>query len=252
MDSSDDAIIAKDPHGTITDWNHGAERLFGYRAAEAIGQSVMFLIPPNRRDEERMLLARIRAGEHVEQYETVRQRKDGHIFDISLTISPIKDGSERIVGSSTIARDITERRHADEKQQLLLREMDHRVKNLFALAASIVNLSARRAATSEALAADVSQRLAALSRAHALTVPRGTSSIQPAQADATLHALIRATLAPHDDSNGGRVAISGVDLPLPPQTITPLSLIFYELATNAAKYGSLSVVEGAIEIDCLE
>lgn len=252
VESSQDAIIAKDLDGTITDWNGGAERLFGHHAVEAIGQSVMFLVPPDRQDEEQMLLARIRAGERIEEYETVRQRKDGSRIDISLTVSPIKDFTGKIVGVSSIARDITERRRADEKQQLLLREMDHRVKNLFALATSIVNVSARSATSPEILASEVSQRLATLSRAHALTIPLGGLNGRPDQGETTLHTLIGAMLEPYKDNNGARAAISGIDLPLPSTMITPLSLMFYELATNAAKYGSLSAAEGAVEIDCFE
>ncbi len=106
--SSDDAIISKDLSGTMTSWNHGAERIFGYTAAEMIGQSVRLLIPPDRQGEETIILTRLAQGQRVNHYETVRRKKNGQLCDISLTISPIKDEEGRIIGASKIARDITE------------------------------------------------------------------------------------------------------------------------------------------------
>ncbi len=145
VESSDDAILSKDLNGVIMSWNGAAQRLFGYTADEAVGQSVTILIPADRHDEEPMILARIRRGERIEHYETIRQRKDGSLVDISLTVSPIKDFKGDIVGASKIARDVTERRRAQERQELLLKEMDHRIKNLFTLATSVVILSGRSA-----------------------------------------------------------------------------------------------------------
>jgi PAS domain S-box-containing protein len=114
VESADDAIVSKDLSGVIQSWNAGAERLFGYTAAEAIGQPVTMLIPPGRGDEGPMILARIAAGERVEHYETVRRRKDGTLIDVSLSISPIKDERGRVIGASKIARDIADRKQADE------------------------------------------------------------------------------------------------------------------------------------------
>ncbi|HEY3823855.1 MAG TPA: PAS domain S-box protein [Bryobacteraceae bacterium] len=108
VDSSEDAIISKDLNGIITSWNKSAERVFGYTAAESIGQSVTMLIPFDRLDEEPKILARLRRGERVEHFETVRRRKDGALIDISLTISPVRDSKGGIVGASKIARDISE------------------------------------------------------------------------------------------------------------------------------------------------
>jgi PAS domain S-box-containing protein len=108
VDSSDDAIISKDTNGVITSWNKSAERMFGYTAAEIIGQPVTMLIPIDRLDEEPKILARIRRGERVDHFETVRRRKDGALLDISLTVSPIKDAHGVITGASKIARDISE------------------------------------------------------------------------------------------------------------------------------------------------
>ncbi|PZR75371.1 MAG: hypothetical protein DLM73_05515 [Chthoniobacterales bacterium] len=107
VESSGDAIISKDLNGIITSWNEGAEMLFGYTADEVIGQPVMILIPPERHSEEPGILERIRRGERLDHFETVRRRKNGTLFDISLTVSPIKDASGRVIGASKIGRDIT-------------------------------------------------------------------------------------------------------------------------------------------------
>ncbi|MFZ0709298.1 MAG: PAS domain S-box protein [Terrimicrobiaceae bacterium] len=114
VESSEDAIVSKDLNGIVTSWNSGANRLFGYEAEEIIGKSITLLIPPERLCEEEGILARIRRGERIEHYETIRRRKDGKLIDISLTVSPIRDEKNRIVGASKIARDITERKRASE------------------------------------------------------------------------------------------------------------------------------------------
>ena len=110
VESSDDAIVSKDLNGVIASWNKGAERIFGYTAAEAVGRSIMMLIPPDRHDEEPEILGRIRRGERIDHYETVRRRKDGTLLDVSLTVSPVMDGQGKVVGASKIARDITAQR----------------------------------------------------------------------------------------------------------------------------------------------
>ena len=112
--SSDDAILSKTLDGIIESWNIGAERVFGYTAEEAIGQHISLIIPPDRLDEEAEVLARLRRGEKIDHFETVRRTKDGRLVDVSLTVSPIKSSDGRIVGASKVARDITERRLADE------------------------------------------------------------------------------------------------------------------------------------------
>jgi PAS domain S-box-containing protein len=113
VESSDDAIVSKDLNGIITSWNQGAQRLFGYTAEETIGKPVTILIPPERIDEEPGILERIRRGKRIDHYETVRQRKDGSLIEISLTVSPIKDATGTIIGASKIARDITARKQVE-------------------------------------------------------------------------------------------------------------------------------------------
>jgi PAS domain S-box-containing protein len=110
VQSSHDAVVAKDLNGIITDWNQSAERIFGYKPKEIIGKSILTLIPKQRQSEEKEILRKIRRGESIDHYETVRCRKDGRLIDVSLTISPIKDSEGKIVGVSKIARDITEQK----------------------------------------------------------------------------------------------------------------------------------------------
>jgi PAS domain S-box-containing protein len=128
VESSDDAIVSKHLDGTVMTWNRGAERLFGYKAEEVVGKSITILIPADRLDEEPGILARIRRGERVDHYETVRRRKDGSLVDISLTVSPMRDDKGAIVGASKIARDITERKLAEVK----LRDNERQLKDLLA------------------------------------------------------------------------------------------------------------------------
>lgn len=251
VESSQDAIIAKDLNGIITNWNHGAEQLFGYKAEEVIGKPGAILIPDDHLDEEPDILNRIRRGERVDHYETVRQRKDGTRLEISLMVSPIRDADGRIIGASKIARDITERHRAEEQRQLLLREMNHRVKNLFALASGVVTLSARSAETPEDLAAAVRERLAALARAHDLTLPDLSRGAVKAETEISLHSLISTIISPFDDkgSGGTRVAIDGPDVPVGVSAVTGMALLLHEFATNAAKYGAFSVASGQVRID---
>jgi PAS domain S-box-containing protein len=126
VDSSDDAIVSKTLDGVITSWNAGAERLFGYTASEAVGQNISFIIPVNRRSEETVIIERIRKGERLEHFDTVRIRKDKTPLDISLTISPVRDASGKIVGASKIARDISQRKRTERE----LRESEERYRTL--------------------------------------------------------------------------------------------------------------------------
>ncbi len=383
VECSDDAIISKDLDGIITSWNSGAERLYGYSAEEIIGKPVTVLMPPNQQDEEPVILERIRRGERIDHYETIRRRKDGSLADVSLTVSPLKDQYGRIIGASKIARDISERKRAQEalaaserrfrslfdcapmavfvcdrsgvlqayneravhiwrrrpvcgdpnekfcgalrlrlpsgealphdqspivdvlrtgegrenveviieredgsqvlvlvnfaplknaqgevtgavtsfidiseriqaqeQQRLLFREMNHRIKNLFTLAGTMVTLSARYAQTSRELAQAVNERLVALARAHDLTLPDLTNSEMNFGRETTLRDLARTILAPYE-INGGPVSISGPDVPVAGKAAMGLALLLHEMATNAAKYGALTTDTGRVDIGWL-
>jgi PAS domain S-box-containing protein len=239
IDGSEDAIISKDLHGIIQSWNQGATRLFGYAPEEVIGKSITMLIPPDRLNEEPLILGEILP------FETRRLRKNGELVDISLTISPVHNAQGIIVGASKIARDITERRMAQERQQLLMGEMRHRVKNLFALANAIVTISSRSAESLDQAVGMIQDRLQALARAHELTMAdAGEATEAPPQTG--LLALIDAILAPYSTDN--RIIVEGAELVLGGRAITHIALLLHELATNAAKYGSLSVPEGRLAV----
>jgi PAS domain S-box-containing protein len=124
VDSSDDAIVSKGLDGVITSWNKSAEKLFGYTAAEAIGKNVTLIIPLDRRDEEVRILERLKRGERIEHFLTKRVRSDGTLLDVSLTISPIKDATGRIVGASKVARDVTQERRLREELEARNRELE--------------------------------------------------------------------------------------------------------------------------------
>jgi PAS domain S-box-containing protein len=138
VDSSDDAIISKGLDGVLTSWNIGAERMFGYTADEAIGKHITIIIPADRRDEETKILERLGRGERIDHFETIRLRKDGTPLDISLTISPVKDDTGRIVGASKVARDITERRRTERA----LRESEERYRAIVETTPECVKLVA--------------------------------------------------------------------------------------------------------------
>jgi two-component sensor histidine kinase len=200
-----------------------------------------------------MILERIRRGERIDHYETIRQSKDGSLLDISLTVSPIKNEKGEVVGASKIARDITELKRARERQGLLLREMDHRIKNLFSLAISVLSLSGRSAGSVPQLIASARDRLSALSRAHALTLSSGFRDLPQAAKPTTFHSLVQAITAPHDvhgDSDASRFSVTGCDMEISGPVISSLALLLHEFATNSAKHGALSAMAGQIQINC--
>ena len=253
VELSDDAILSKDLNGVIMSWNHAAQRLFGYTAEEALGRSVTMIIPTERLDEEPVILGRVRRGERIDHYETIRQRKDGTLVDISLTVSPIKNEKGEVVGASKIARDISEIKRVRERQDLLLREMDHRVKNLFALTISVLRLSGRTARSVPELIESAGDRLRALARAHALTLSRSPKESPQAARPTTLHSLIESIAAPyadHEEKDDRRFSIVGSDMEISGAVISSLALLLHEFATNSTKYGALSIASGRIQIHC--
>lgn len=140
VESSDDAIVSKNLEGIITSWNHSAERTFGYSASEMIGESILKIIPEDRKDEEQLILDRLKGGERVEHFETKRITKYGSILDISLTISPVKDIDDKIIGLSKIARDITEKKHEERRKNDFIAMVSHELKTPLTSITSYIQL----------------------------------------------------------------------------------------------------------------
>jgi PAS domain S-box-containing protein len=239
IESSDDAIVSKDLNGNITSWNAGAERIFGYMAEEIIGKPITVLIPPDYQKEEEAIIARIRRGQRVEHYETVRRRKHGSLIDVSLTISPVKNAQGKIVGASKIARDITEHKRNEAQIVTLAREAEHRTKNILATVQATVRLS--HSNTSDDLKTLIEGRINALAKVHTLFVESHWTG-------AELHSLVTQELLPYRDGREARVRINGPEVMLEPNTAQTIAISLHELATNAAKYGSLSAADGGVEI----
>ena len=240
IESSDDAIVSKNLDGIITSWNSGAERVFGYTAEEAIGQPITIVIPRERLDEERTILTRIRRGERIDHFETVRQRKHGSLVTISLTVSPVKNADGTIVGASKIARDITEQKRAQEQIATLAQEAEHRSKNLLASVQAAVMLS--QSDTPEGLKQVIEGRIRALANVHSLFV--ATRWI-----GAELSAIAAQELLPYSGSGERRVRIEGPQVLLAPNAAQSIAVALHELATNAAKYGALSSAGGRVELE---
>jgi PAS domain S-box-containing protein len=240
VESSDDAIVSKTLDGIITSWNPAAQRLFGYDAEEVIGRPISILAAPDLEDEMPANLERIRRGERVDRYETVRRRKDGSLVDISLTVSPIRDAAARILGASKIARDITARKRAEERQQLLTGELSHRIKNLFAVVQILAERSAAKATSAAECIEAFRGRLQALSAAHNALITEHWNW-------ASLKSLVRTTLAPYL-GEGDRIRLDIEDLRLNPEFALTLALGLNELATNAAKYGALASPRGRVTV----
>src|SRR6202050_996670 len=239
LEFSDDAIVAQDLDRLITNWHRGAERIFGYKADEMIGKSITILIPPDRLGEERQILDQIRRGEHVDHYETIRRCKDGSLLDVSLTISPLKNAEGRIIGASKIARDITERRHAQERQKLLVGEIKHRIKNTLATVQAIATQTLR---SSPSERDTFVARLHALAGAHDLLTDDNWHQ-------ASLTDLIDRALNPFREKRREHFLIDGPDgIFLDAQKSSLLVMALHELATNATKYGALSNEKGQVSL----
>lgn len=239
VDSSFDAIVSKDLDSRITSWNFAAEQMFGYTAEEAIGQSILFLIPERLHSEEADIIARIRSGERVESFDTIRMRKDGSLIHVSITVSPIKDADGVIVGASKIARDISSAKEAERRIKTLLREINHRVKNQFAVILSLIRETSRHAVSPQSFVDQVQDRIIALSRSHDLLVDEDWSGV-------SLFALIQGHLSmfAHEE----QISLSGSPIVLAPIAVQPLGMAIHELGTNAAKYGALMGTNGRVEI----
>jgi two-component sensor histidine kinase len=182
----------------------------------------------------------VSGGERIERYDTVRRRKDGSLVDISLTVSPIRDATGRIVGASKIARDITARRQSEERRRLLRAELSHRVKNLFAVVQVLAERSASKATSAAECIEAFRARLQALSVAHNALIAEDWHW-------ASLASLVQTALEPYL-AKSDRIRLDVRDLQLNPDFALTLALGLNELATNAAKYGALASPTGRITL----
>jgi two-component sensor histidine kinase len=201
---------------------------------------VTILIPPDRQDEEPAILDRIRRGERIDHYETTRLCKHGERTDISLTVSPIKNAEGKIIGASKIARDITERKQNQAQITNLAGEAEHRAKNVLATVQAVVRLS--QSDTPGGLKDAIEGRIQALANVHTLFV-------QSRWTGADLRTLFTQELSPNCTDGETRARFDGLDAVLKPNTAQTIAMILHELATNAAKYGALSVPEGRVQVE---
>ncbi|WP_348633769.1 PAS domain S-box protein [Rhizobium sp. BK376] len=236
--SSNDAILSIDLNMTITNWNAAAEKLYGYSPDEAVGKSVLMLVPEERRDEEPEIIRKVSAGRIVEPYETQRRTKDGRLVDVQLSVSPIYDSNGKTIGASKMAQDITARKEAERLQTVLTGELNHRVKNAFSTVIAIARQTLGRDGTGPDQVTAFQDRLVSMAKAHDLLTHRDWQR-------ADLGELVSQVLEPYPPE---RFDIEGCAVLLPQKAVVSFSLAIHELATNAAKYGALSIPQGKVSI----
>jgi|GEM_PF-345825 len=239
--ASHDALFGITPQGYIETWNPAAQRVFGYSANEAIGQHVRILALPALREEQSKIMQQAQDSETVGPYEARRLRKDGSPIDVSVAIAPVKASDGSLLSLSVAVHDISDRKEWEARQWLMNRELAHRNKNSFAVLQGILRSTLRHSVNPQDFADAFSGRLHSLASAQDMLTASDWRGVE-------LGALLRhqlAAYAMHDDT---RLVISGPQVNLPPEYAVPFSLIFNELATNAVKFGALSVPTGSIQI----
>jgi two-component system, chemotaxis family, CheB/CheR fusion protein len=240
VDSSEDAIMSADLDNIVTSWNRGAARLFGYVASEILEQPIQVFLTAESQSESLRILESLQSGGSTEHLETVWRRKDGTDVWISLTVSPLRNAAGNLLGASIIARDVSIRRRAEEHREILVGELNHRVKNTLAIVSAIASQTLGGAVSLESAKESFASRLLVLSRAHDLLMHGNWSGTD-------LTSVVKATIEPHQGGQS-RFRVEGPFVPLQPSLALTFSLAIHELCTNAAKYGALSVQDGFVDI----
>ena len=244
------AVCITDPQqddNPIVFANRAFLRLTGYEREDVIGRNCRFLQGDDTDTREVERLKRSIAEEEVCVVELLNHRKDGSTFWNALHVGPIydEDGSLRyFFGSQWDVTNVVAARAQAQQQRVLMRELNHRIKNLFAVISSIVTLSGRNETSVDAMVSKARERVMALGRAHEATLSPSGSKGEPAD----LHTLIETVLRPYRVNTPGRVVVDGPFLSLPADLVTPIGLVTHELATNAVKHGALGVAEGSVAV----
>jgi two-component system CheB/CheR fusion protein len=238
---SHDAIIGVALDGTIIAWNAGAERTLGYPAREAIGRRWTALFAQDRIEEEERLFERARRDEPARLHDTVMITAEGKTIPMAVNVSPTRDLSGKVVGVALIARDVTERKQAEERQRLLLAELNHRVKNMLATVLSIANQTIDDADSLTEFQRSFTGRIRALSETQNLLTRTNWTGV-------TMRDVLQTEVAPHVKHRSENFELDGPALLLTPRAALSLALVTHELTTNSLKYGSLSVPTGKVHV----
>ncbi len=240
VESISQPVYSLTPSLIIESWNPGAAELYGYAPIEIIGRPERDLCPEDEVEALQKLVDEVRECGHALSRDARRLRKDGSVVQVIFCLAPLRDGNDQLTGYAAIAYDITERKAQEKTRQLLLDELNHRVKNTLAMVQSIARLTLRQTKSPEDFAASFSGRIQALAGAHDVLT---ASSWQGAD----LGSLVKDQLIISDASEG-RFRCSGPSVKLEPQAAVGLSLVLHELGTNASKYGSLSAATGHVNL----
>ncbi|MGL4962713.1 MAG: CheR family methyltransferase [Inquilinus sp.] len=241
VESSQYAITSFDLDGTVTSWNVGAEQLFGCSSSDAVGKAITTLLDDVVGDQWPELRTRLEKGERVEQIDIVRPTENDQPFAVSMIISPVKSADGRVVGGSLVAQNISKRKAAERKAELLLGELDHRVKNILAVVSAVVSQTLKSSASPKAFAVDIDGRIRAIAKAHSLLTRSG-------QGELSVRAVVETELAPYEQQKD-HLTIAGPDVSLTPKAGLAFAMAVHELASNAAKYGALSVATGRLTVE---
>ena len=236
-----EALIGVDRNGTIETWNRAATHLLGYEAEEAIGRPMSFLVPTEKRASHDVMFGDVLGGKMVAHFVSDRRHKDGRSIPVSMSMAPILDSQGRVTGLVEAAHDISDRREWDRRQSLMSRELMHRVKNSLAVLQAIVRSTLRTTPDPKVFAEAFTGRLASMAAAQDIVTDGEWKG-------ADLERLARHQLAVHCSGDIPRIHMSGPPVQLPPDAAVPVGLALHELGTNAAKYGSLSVPDGTVDI----